>query len=947
MSMSSLRYSIENLLHIRNHLPSTRISDNLWKCFKNIGIRKEPRGKRGGKINSKRIPVLQNRRHLLFTPVNTNKRNREISNCIPIKKLASAAKPIPKFMVLNARSIVKEGAIPSLAADISSNSVDICIITETWLHNQISDNAIALEGFTCIRKDRVDRSGGGVCIYTRNDWKVFKIPQSENDYECLWLKISTGKSYDFYTAALYHPPNSAYNANDLTEFLSNSCDEILTGNPQATVIIAGDINKLNIYPLITQNSLTQMVKTPTRGLNTLDVFVTNHPFLFHRVSTINGLINSDHLTVIVNPKVKEPAVRKYIEMRDVRDQHKITMFNKLNKTDFSVITNCTDVEKAVENLYAIICPLLKSIFPVLKVKMSSRDPIYITPLIKHLLWKRSKLIKCGRYSEANILQPRINTLIHEKRVELVRSNKNGKGSHMWWKMVDVITGRRPKQLPLNTLFEIEDMNIYFKEINTDLDYQPIPCIIIPEDSEVPKLSEHSVLQQLQKIKRTSPGPDGVPYWFWKEYAPQLTTSLCYIFNLSLITHKVPSFWRKANVSPIPKDNPVTSVNQLRPISVTDVIIRVFERLIYNKYIKPVSRKHIGCDQFAFKEGSNTTQALIKSQHKWNEWLDSGADCVRVFTIDFKKAFDMVSHKIVCEKLQRLSMLNPYITKWICDFLSNRIQRVTSNGVHAQWLHINRGVPQGTILGPFLFSVMVNDFRPLYETSELVKYADDTNLAVKVKNGLDNSDEEISNAMDWAEENKMEFNLSKTKELVYKGTRKQKPVPPPISNIERVSVIKSLGVYFSENPDNWDKQFQVMLHKVNTRFHILRTCKNNGYSLVELDYLFQSLILSVITYGIQIWGAANKSYISQVDKVFKRAARCGFTKSILSTETLIKKHDKKIWEKLIKAPDSSQLSDLLPPKRRRSGLRNRKHDFILPKVRTERFKKCFINRCLFL
>ena len=122
-------------------------------------------------------------------------------------------------------------------------------------------------------------------------------------------------------------------------------------------------------------------------------------------------------------------------------------------------------------------------------------------------------------------------------------------------------------------------------------------------------------------------------------------------------------------------------------------------------------KSIGKDQFAYKKGQNSTMALIKCQYKWLKWLDIEASYVRIFSFDFRKAFDSVPHDILCLKLKSLN-INPYIVNWITNLLTNREQRVVVDGIVTNYLHINRGVPQGTVLGPFLFSIMVNEIKPM-------------------------------------------------------------------------------------------------------------------------------------------------------------------------------------------------------------------------------------------
>ncbi|CAB4043666.1 Hypothetical predicted protein, partial [Paramuricea clavata] len=117
-----------------------------------------------------------------------------------------------------------------------------------------------------------------------------------------------------------------------------------------------------------------------------------------------------------------------------------------------------------------------------------------------------------------------------------------------------------------------------------------------------------------------------------------------------------------------------------------------------------SKLIIGHDQFAYKKGTNKTSALIKCKHHWLKWLDEDAEFVRVLSFDFRKAFDSVPHDIVTGKLKQTN-LNPYIINWIISFLTNRKQRVVVDGIITRYVDINKGVPQGTVIGPFLFSLM--------------------------------------------------------------------------------------------------------------------------------------------------------------------------------------------------------------------------------------------------
>ena len=157
------------------------------------------------------------------------------------------------------------------------------------------------------------------------------------------------------------------------------------------------------------------------------------------------------------------------------------------------------------------------------------------------------------------------------------------------------------------------------------------------------------------------------------------------------------------------------------------------RDISTQAISKPKKSQIRSDQFPYKEGHNTTRALIKWQHHLLSWLDTGADFVKVYSFDFSKAFNLVSCEIECNKL-KLYNINPCVINWLISSLSNRKQRVIIDGVSTKFVGINRGVPPRTVLGPVLFSIMVkSDIMVLYPNKNLLlKYADDITLSVFIR-----------------------------------------------------------------------------------------------------------------------------------------------------------------------------------------------------------------------
>ena len=173
---------------------------------------------------------------------------------------------------------------------------------------------------------------------------------------------------------------------------------------------------------------------------------------------------------------------------------------------------------------------------------------------------------------------------------------------------------------------------------------------------------------------------------------------------------------------------------------------LFERTMYRNELSQVMEDEIHKDQFAYRKNHSSTTALIKAQHTWLEWLDSCAKMIRVFSFDFKKAFDSVPHDVLCDEIKKLP-INPHLINWMINFLKNRYKRVCVDGIKTEYLPINCGVPQGTVLGPLLFSIMINDIKTALDSNLLFKIADDLNLGVKVTNDNDTSVIEIENITD--------------------------------------------------------------------------------------------------------------------------------------------------------------------------------------------------------
>jgi hypothetical protein len=383
-------YSRDELFQIRCCVFG--LSSPVFDGYKSMlfnGTKAKYRRCRAGKKVKERLRYLSNSIPVVVKPCSSrcndsrenlhalNKTRKLCRSIVEVKlvDLPGPTKPtiIPKCMVINARSLVKPDAAAALYCDLKSNETDICLVSETWLNSNVPSYLVCPDGFTIIRKDRNDsRVGGGVAIFCRNDWKI-KIYDSGTDFECLWCSVFAENS-EYYIAAVYNPPDPVYNETDLIDYLVDTCERIMSSDPNARIIIGGDINKLNVTELITQHSLQQMVKSPTRGERILDVFLTNYPLLWRKPIVFNSLVRSDHRGVLIPPRITTKPVRKNVIFRDVREHRKVQMDRKLQDLEWDMFFDCQNPSENVQKLNDTLGNMFDECFPLISIKMSSRDP---------------------------------------------------------------------------------------------------------------------------------------------------------------------------------------------------------------------------------------------------------------------------------------------------------------------------------------------------------------------------------------------------------------------------------------------------------------------------------------------------------------------------------------------------------------------------------------------
>lgn len=378
--------------------------------------------------------------------------------------------------------------------------------------------------------------------------------------------------------------------------------------------------------------------------------------------------------------------------------------------------------------------------------------------------------------------------------------------------------------------------------------------------------------------RKATGVDKIPAWILKRFCEDLAPVIHNIVTASITQCKYPSQYKHALVSPVAKvGNPCDIENDFRQISVLPQMAKVIEKIQLQLNITDLKIKN---NQHAFTSGRSTVSALISMTQDWYNATDnsqSGRKGVHAIFIDFRKAFDLVNHSILLEKLASMNV-NKSFWLWIKSFLTGRTQQVNLHGILSSTQPCPSGVPQGSVISPSLFNVHINDLEdavPSLINIDTCKYADDCTQYQVVERGTCSIMQEAVNGLNrWAERNKMVLNPKKTKDMWICFTESI-PEPPRIrigdEEIERVDSFKLLGV-LCQNDLKWNGHVDQIIRKANKSLYHLRLCRKSQLPTEVGLTTYISKIRPVLEYASPIWAGLPDYLQQEIERVQARSLR---------------------------------------------------------------------------
>ena len=786
----------------------------------------------------------------------------------------------PKLLCANTRSLLPK--LDLIRVSVNQQNIDCFISVESWLNNEHSDELLKFDGFLSFRDDRANRTGGGVIVWVRYSFSPVYFPLSDkpSEIECVAIILRSSK---ILLVACYIPPVPAVNLSCLlSRFFISVFDDFLSSHPSFSIILCGDFNRFNISEICENCNLINGYSGATYGCSQLDYVLLSenlYPNYNITVSAPFDFSTVPHKSLLATPNNNLMHPRPHDQLSvtypffDLRDSNVSNYVNAISGVDWNCLYRHEgSLDDKFRYFYFLLFEAFYRTIPVHTVKFSSRDKPWITPLVKHLINCRWKAYRCRNFSLFNHLKEKI-------RMEIVNAKnkwvKNMKSSNLW-NVARSFSGKKSQDSMLYLYSQFSSTQEASDVINDALSnvfalsdtHLLVPFPFSYESCTIDPSIVFNLLSHLS-IKKSSPD---LPAVLFRASAHILCEPLSHLYNLCLAESRVPQILKNSVVTPIPKVS-LPSISDLRPISLLPIPMKIFETILLNQY-KSLFINNYGPEQYGFRPGSSTLCAMIRLSNFVLSQLDKPDICgVQLVSYDFTKAFDKLKFDVIVNRLIDCNFPYPLVCL-LHSFLTDRRQCVRIGDVLSRQTQVMSGVPQGSVLGPYLFGIVAGSFTSTDASCLLIKYADDFTFCFPIYKNVCNSHVTVQHTrlMNWSEKFCLPLNMLKCKSLLV--TYSPSCTYVNLLNVNRVDSLRLLGISL-DSKFSFNAHINTVVSNASRKMFALRFIRPH-VNKIEMKLLYVSLVRSIFEYCCPLFVGMSRRCAEKLEKVQRRFHRlmCG-------------------------------------------------------------------------
>ena len=850
---------------------------------------------------------------------------------------------IPCSELGNANPILDNTKLLELNTYLCLKHPDVVVLNETWLKPSIHSNEIIPPSlYKSFRLDRSEKThprdvnnpnrfranGGGVLIAVHNNLEAeTKVVNLKCKAEILAVEFKLPNGQKFCIGTCYRVGTlGESNRIEILDFLS----KITRIKKYTKFYMVGDLNLPSIsaenwedsvcsdsvgqdfIDMFNDLDLKQLIREPThtRG-NLLDIFLTNYVQGIQNLKVLSEheICKSDHFPVTFD--ILEKAKRKKSQKRKILNYKKASwgpLNNELTSQNWtSMLADIDHVETSWKAFEAKLNELSQKYIPTITVKSDYKPPWFDAEVFELCREKekwRSKYKKSksdGHYMKFSLKRTELKNLVKMKMNENFGDDLHENAiTKKFWSYVkstsnssripeSVHYNERNRSLPSEqaTLFNQFFADQFSSPSNYNID------IDLTQDFSVAfELSSIESYLKLLNVNK-APGPDKFHGMLLKNCASSLAYPLSILFNKSYSTGVIPADWKLAHVVPVHKKGSKNNVENYRPISLTSIIMKTYEKIIRDELMRLCSDKIVDF-QHGFLPNRSCETQLIPF---YDDLALSLNDCSRtdVVYFDFAKAFDSVNHDKILHKLKYQYNIDGQLLRFFVAYLKDRVQQVVVGGAISIPQIVLSGVPQGSILGPTLFVLFINDIGNAVNLgSTLALYADDTKLYRKINSTADCEmlQNDINTLNTWAIQNKMKFHPDKCKVLSITLKRSTNKYIYKLGNtpIQWVSTEKDLGVHFNSSL-NWTEHCNYLYSKANKMLGLARRTCYFISNIRKRRTIYLTLVRSQFEHCSTIWRPCTTTSKTKIESIQRKAVRWilghSYRSSMTSSEYFMK------------------------------------------------------------